>query len=300
MKPIAAVSAAVLLLASGEATAQTPEIRAGQAISGRIDRNERLPDSDRSGDCYRFTLDGPSEITVTMRSRAFDTYVYVFENGDCEGEARHEDDDGDGEDGDNSMLFRWVEAPGVYSIGASAFENRDRGDYTLALSVVPDPPGVGSVQASGTSLDAQTVMDAMQTWVQSRQTPDLDLGYGNEIACLHKRGSDGLTILRYYNLAGTFERSGHVEVDGRPVLIEDAGFSVASSRDWFINREAIPFGGREYETYGLPRVLGTDEVALVGEYDGVGLFAATGDTDPYVLYVISTPQNCHFQPYARR
>ena len=98
------VSAAVLVLAAGDALAQNQTIADGQTIRGRIDRNERLPGGEKAGDCYRFALDAPAEVTVVQRSRAFDSYVYVFEDEACEGFQRHEDDDGDGDGGRNARL----------------------------------------------------------------------------------------------------------------------------------------------------------------------------------------------------
>ena len=69
------VSAAVLVLAAGDALAQNQTIADGQTIRGRIDRNERLPGGEKAGDCYRFALDAPADVTVVQRSRAFESYV---------------------------------------------------------------------------------------------------------------------------------------------------------------------------------------------------------------------------------
>ena len=71
----------------------------------------------------------------------------------------------------------------------------------------------------------------------------------------------------------------------------------AAGAAWFINNEAVMVMGRRYVKYGLPRVLGVNEVTRVGEYQGVSVFAETGATGtPEVLYV-PVRSGCEFQPY---
>jgi hypothetical protein len=48
--------------------------------------------------------------------------------------------------------------------------------------------------------------------------------------------------------------------------------------------------------YGLPRVLGVNEVTRMGEFQGVPLFAEAGQSRPEVVYVPVRP-GCEFQPY---
>ncbi len=74
-----------------------------------------------------------------------------------------------------------------------------------------------------------------------------------------------------------------------------AGYAAGAA--WFINNEAVMVMGRRYVKYGLPRVLGVNEVTRVGEYQGVSVFAETGATGtPEVLYV-PVRAGCEFQPY---
>jgi hypothetical protein len=71
----------------------------------------------------------------------------------------------------------------------------------------------------------------------------------------------------------------------------------AAGASWFINNEPVMVMGRRYVKYGLPRVLGVNEVTRVGEYQGVSVFAETGATGtPEVLYV-PVRAGCEFQPY---
>jgi hypothetical protein len=74
-----------------------------------------------------------------------------------------------------------------------------------------------------------------------------------------------------------------------------AGYAAGAA--WFINGEAVTVMGRRYVRYGLPRVLGINEVTRVAEYQGVPVFAEAGTAGtPEVLYVPVRP-GCEFQPY---
>ncbi len=82
-------------------------------------------------------------------------------------------------------------------------------------------------------------------------------------------------------------------------LISETPFSGADGRDWFRNNETLTINGARYTKYGLPRILGPDEVAWLTEYDDVGVFAEAGSGNaPDVIYVLVAPE-CAFQPYQR-
>ena len=87
-------------------------------------------------------------------------------------------------------------------------------------------------------------------------------------------------------------------VNGQPFsTVYPTGAQYAANATWYINNEPITFGNRRYVKYGLPRVLGVNEVTRVGDYQGVGVFAETGATDrPEVVYIPVRP-GCEFQPY---
>ena len=71
----------------------------------------------------------------------------------------------------------------------------------------------------------------------------------------------------------------------------------AGGATWYINTEPIMVGGRRYVKYGLPRVLGVNEVTRTGEFQGVNVFAEAGATGtPEVVYV-PVRTGCEFQPY---
>jgi hypothetical protein len=92
--------------------------------------------------------------------------------------------------------------------------------------------------------------------------------------------------------------TGDTMVNGRPFSsVHPATTGYAAGATWYINNEPIMVMGRRYVRYGLPRVLGTNEVSRVADYQGVPVFAEAGATGtPEVLYVPVRP-GCEFQPY---
>ena len=71
----------------------------------------------------------------------------------------------------------------------------------------------------------------------------------------------------------------------------------AAGATWFINNEPITVNGRRYVKYGLPRVLGVNEVSRTADFMGVPVFAEAGATaGTEVIYVPVRP-GCEFQPY---
>jgi hypothetical protein len=70
----------------------------------------------------------------------------------------------------------------------------------------------------------------------------------------------------------------------------------AANATWYINNTPITFQNRRFVKYGLPRVLGVNEVTRVGEFMGTPVFAEVGQSRPDVVYVLVRP-GCEFQPY---
>jgi hypothetical protein len=89
-------------------------------------------------------------------------------------------------------------------------------------------------------------------------------------------------------------QTGDTTVNGQPI---PATTGYAAGATWYINNEPITVMGRRYVRYGLPRVLGVNEVARAADYQGVAVFAEAGaQGTPEVLYVPVRP-GCEFQPY---
>ncbi|HEX6371924.1 MAG TPA: hypothetical protein VF006_23575 [Longimicrobium sp.] len=89
-------------------------------------------------------------------------------------------------------------------------------------------------------------------------------------------------------------RTGDTTVNGQPI---PATTGYAAGATWYIGNEPITVMGRRYVRYGLPRVLGVNEVTRAAEFGGVSVFAEAGAQGaPEVLYVPVRP-GCEFQPY---
>jgi len=69
---------------------------------------------------------------------------------------------------------------------------------------------------------------------------------------------------------------------------------------WYKQHEDIKFEGRQYQKFGLPRVLGITEVTRAGMYKGVGIYLEAGIDGPYEVIYIPVRPGCEFQPYSRK
>jgi hypothetical protein len=89
-------------------------------------------------------------------------------------------------------------------------------------------------------------------------------------------------------------QTGDTTVNGQPI---PATVGYAAGATWYINNEPITVNERRYVRYGLPRVLGVNEVTRTADYQGVSVFAEAGaQGTPEVLYIPVRP-GCEFQPY---
>lgn len=71
----------------------------------------------------------------------------------------------------------------------------------------------------------------------------------------------------------------------------------ADGKSWFINNEKVDFQKNKFTKYGLPRVLGPNDVTKVGTYNGVGVYTETGLKGRAEVIYIPTRTGCEFQPY---
>lgn len=71
----------------------------------------------------------------------------------------------------------------------------------------------------------------------------------------------------------------------------------AAGTEWFARDDRVRVRGRRYVKDGLPRVVESEEVVRVGEYRGIPVFAAAGQSGiPGVVY-LSLRTGCEVQPY---
>ena len=75
----------------------------------------------------------------------------------------------------------------------------------------------------------------------------------------------------------------------------DPGY--AATRDFFIQDGPVSFGDRRYIRFGLPRVIAPGDLARVGEFHGVPVFAEAGAPAGLELVYLPVRPGCEFQPY---
>ena len=120
---------------------------------------------------------------------------------------------------------------------------------------------------------------------QPVQTQDIQI-------CVLQADGNLTTVTGTYN-----PTAGDTTVNGQPFATAyPTGAQYAANATWFINNEPVMFQNRRFVKYGLPRVLGVNEVTRVGDFQGVPVFAEAGQTRPDVIYVPVRP-GCEFQPY---
>jgi hypothetical protein len=92
--------------------------------------------------------------------------------------------------------------------------------------------------------------------------------------------------------------TGDTLVAGRPFrTVHPTDRQYAAGAVWYMNNQPITVQDRSYVKYGLPRILGANEVTRFATFQGVPVFAEAGARGrPDVLYVPVRP-GCEFQPY---
>jgi hypothetical protein len=98
--------------------------------------------------------------------------------------------------------------------------------------------------------------------------------------------------------AGYDRASGDTLVSGRPFdVAHPHDRQYAAGAGWFVDNSAIVVLGQRYVKYGLPRVLGVEDVRRFDAFQGVPVFVeARSGSVPEVLYV-PVRSGCEFQPY---
>ena len=104
-------------------------VSARAALSGTGDRHTRF---------YTFTLDEASDVTIALSSDE-DTYLYLLAGHGRDGEVLYEEDDIDYPSNTNSRLSEALKA-GDYTIEATTYLARTKGDFSLAIEGLASPP----------------------------------------------------------------------------------------------------------------------------------------------------------------
>lgn len=98
--------------------------------------------------------------------------------------------------------------------------------------------------------------------------------------CLHDEAAGKLVVADVRNAKGGYAEQALIE------------------REWRFDMQVV-VAGRRFERFGLPRLLGVDEVELHAFVDGVPFFAEAGHgaAEPSILYGLYNPLMCEFQPF---
>lgn len=135
--------AAFVALAGGSAQAQTG-ISIGGSRAGTLAQGDSTLNSGEFVDTYTFEGRAGQQVTVSMTSGAFDSYVMV------RGPSGFSEDNDDRETGDtNSQLTMRLPATGTYRIQATSFQSGETGAYRVSL-----------VEGSGDAIQAEGGGDA--------------------------------------------------------------------------------------------------------------------------------------------
>ena len=92
----------------------------------------------------------------------------------------------------------------------------------------------------------------------------------------------------------------HIMVNGVKTNFQtfaQASKEYANSATWYINNESIKFNGSNYVKYGLPRILGVNEIERKAAYKGIGVYTEVGFKGPIEVIYIPVRHGCEFQPY---
>ena len=143
---------------------RAPRIALGQTVSGTISRNDFLRSDNTYADPYVYNGRAGEQITVTMRSSAFDSWLVLMEPGG-NGLDLHDDDGGGGND---SRITVTLPRTGRYLIAANTVGQRDVGAYTLSVE-----RGTGSARPGGGNTRGVSI-----TGLDWRRLPAIRAGTG--------------------------------------------------------------------------------------------------------------------------
>ncbi len=118
----------------------------GSRVIGRLEPGDQVRNDGGLEDAWEFEARGGEDISVELRSTAFDTYLELY---GPDGSLIAQDDDGLGE-GTNSLVTAHLSRGGRYRLVVRAYEAKDAaGPYELALLRAPAPAPPGQVREIG-------------------------------------------------------------------------------------------------------------------------------------------------------
>ena len=109
-------------------------------VSDRRPIDASAPAGTRYARFYTFTLDAPANVTVSLTSQAVsNTYLYLLSGAGRNGEALHENDDIDAENGNYASRIAARLPAGSYTIEATAYNLNTPGNFTLSMDIAAVP-----------------------------------------------------------------------------------------------------------------------------------------------------------------
>ena len=109
-------------------------------VSDRRPIDASAPAGTRYARFYTFTLDAPADITVTLTSQTVsNTYLYLLSGAGRNGEALHENNDIDAENGNYASRIAARLPVGSYTIEATAYNLNAPGNFTLSMDLAATP-----------------------------------------------------------------------------------------------------------------------------------------------------------------
>ena len=274
---IAALTVAALLGFHQQSAGPVVPLTLGQAVGGDLAPGDRTGETGAYFDCFSFSGRARQALTVRLRSSDFDPMLVLRRGPTCDGNLLYVARGTNGE----ARVRTDLNYDEVYSLKVQSENAGETGTYNLTLGEPPAP-----VQQP-----------------PARQQPV----YKTErvrAGCGYVTGTDHLFPIEvglFFDdepIADDYGQS--VRVNGRWTHPDQSPHADARTRPWYRDNEPVTVGGRDYVKYGLPRVLGLNEVEWFAEFDGLAVVAEPGETAPEVIYVLVGPAECGFQPYQRR
>ena len=139
-----------LKLENGPPPLSSEPIAIGETKVGELAETDQINDSGARADAYAFAAAAGQRIDATLNSKAFDTYLELF---NAAGESIDEDDDG-GEGGPssgsegastNSRLISTIKDAGTYTLQVRAIGDTTVGAYTLKLVEAAPAPAAAAL-----------------------------------------------------------------------------------------------------------------------------------------------------------
>ena len=101
---------------------------------------ENAPAGTRYARFYTFTLDAPANVTVSLASQTVsNTYLYLLSGAGRNGDALHENDDVDAENGNYGSRIRAQLPAGSYTVEATTYKLTTTGNFTLTVDMGSSP-----------------------------------------------------------------------------------------------------------------------------------------------------------------